>query len=185
MVRSLLMENVFELVNDDSSLEIEGTQYLTFSVAEETYGIELLKIREILEYEPITSIPLMPMYLAGVLNLRGKVVPVINLHQLFNEQPIQLGKKTCIIIVDVALSEDNGRRNTMEIGVLVDMVFRVINLPKHQIEPPPELGSRIRADFIEGMGNLEGRFIVLLDTNRVLSTEALVMVDNLSNGIRE
>lgn len=150
----------------------ESSQYLTFMLSDETYGINILGIKEIIEYGNLTPVPMMPDYIAGVINLRGSVVPVINLKLRFGDTTNEIGKRTSIVIIDV----DGDDRNTTEIGIIVDIVNEVIELAESNIEPAPSFGTRLRADFIKGMGKIGEQFLILLDVEHVLSIEELAVV---------
>ncbi len=144
----------------------EEQQYLTFTLGEEMFAIGILSIREIIEYGQLTDVPMTPPFIRGVINLRGAVVPVVDLAVRFGRQPRDVTRRTCIVIVDVTWSE-----GSQEMGVVVDAVSEVLEIPETDIEPPPEFGARIRIDFIRGMGKVAGKFVVLLDANKVLSLD--------------
>ena len=154
-----------------------STQYLTFGLGDDTYMLDILMVKEIFEYESLTSVPLVPVYIRGVLNLRGHVVPVIDLLSRFGGEPIEVTKKTCIIIIEIEVTGEDETRETFDLGVMVDMVNRVVELPEEQIEPPPSFGASIRTDFILGMGKIEGEFVILIDVSKVLSIEELQVID--------
>jgi purine-binding chemotaxis protein CheW len=161
----------------------QNYQYLTFTLSEDIYAINILKIKEILEYQSLTPVPLTPNFIRGVLNLRGKVLPVIDLVARFGGSPTIPTKRTCIIIVEI-LIEANDQQDpptTMDLGVVVDMVNRVVDLTDNDIEPPPSFGAKIRVDFIAGMGKLDDFFMILLDITRVLSVEELMIVDAIND----
>ena len=146
-------------------------QYLTFQVGGEVFAIAILGIREILEYHDLTVVPMMPAFIRGVINLRGRVVSVVDLSARFGRAGSEITKRSCIVIID---AESEGERQ--DIGVVVDMVNAVVEIPASEIEPPPSFGARVRADFISGMGKVGGRFVIILDVNRVLSVEELAML---------
>lgn len=154
----------------DSMASGEEDQYLTFTLSGEMFAIGILHIREILEYGQPTAVPMMPDFIRGVINLRGSVVPVVDLSARFGGQRSQITKRSCIVIVEVAT--DEGRR---ELGVVVDTVSEVLEIPASEIEPAPAFGARIRTDFIAGMGKVEGRFVIILAVGRVLSEDELAM----------
>lgn len=140
-----------------------AAQYLSFSLGSELFAIDIRTVREIIQYGPVTTIPLMPGFVRGVINLRGAVVPVIDLHARFGRPPAQIGRLSCIIIFDA--QREGGR---VELGLLVDAVSEVIEIPEDQIEPPPDFGSSLRRDFIRGMGKRGERFVILLEPDRAL-----------------
>jgi purine-binding chemotaxis protein CheW len=143
-------------------------QYLTFMLEGETFGIGILSIKEIIEYTGLTEVPLMPPAIRGVINLRGAVVPVLDLAVRFGKQSSDVTKKTCVVIVEISTEED---RHVM--GVVVDAVNAVLKIAENEIEPPPGFGAKIRVDFIEGMGKVNGKFVILLNVGQVLSSEEL------------
>jgi purine-binding chemotaxis protein CheW len=144
-------------------------QYLGFSLAGETYAIELLRIREIIEHVPITRVPGMPPAVLGVINLRGRVVPVVDLAVKMGLGARPITRWTCFVIVEALL---DGERTTL--GLLADSVSEVLDLGPDDIEPPPAFGTRTPVDYLRGMGRQEQRFILLLDLDRVLSAEELL-----------
>ena len=155
----------------------EQQQYLTFMLGEEMFAIGILSIREIIEYGFVTDVPMTPPFIRGVLNLRGAVVPVVDLAARFGRETRENSKRTCIVIVDI--EAENGSQQQM--GVVVDAVNEVLEIPDGDIEPPPEFGTRIRNDFIKSMGKIDGKFVVILDLNRVLSVEEVAVVARVVN----
>jgi purine-binding chemotaxis protein CheW len=151
-----------------ASAAVEQKQYLTFMLGGEMFAIGILGIKEIIEYAGLTEVPMMPECIRGVINLRGAVVPVMDLSARFGKPASAVTKRTCIVIVEV---EADGERQDM--GVVVDAVNAVLEIPSSEIEPPPAFGARIRTDFIEGMGKVNGKFVILLNVNRVLSIEEI------------
>jgi len=143
-------------------------QYLTFMLGGETFAIGILGIKEIIEYHGLTEVPMMPACIRGVINLRGAVVPVLDLAARFGKKSSDVTKKTCIVIVEVQSGQDRH-----DMGVVVDAVNAVLEIPASEIEPPPSFGAKIRSDFIEGMGKVAGKFVILLNVNQVLSTEEI------------
>lgn len=143
-------------------------QYLTFNIGNEHYGLELSQTREIIEYSGITEVPLMPNFLRGVINLRGDVVPVIDLAVRLGRKPIEVQKRTCIIVVELQNNEQNH-----VLGLLADAVSEVIEMDDDNIEDAPSFGANIRADFIQGIAKRDDEFIVLLDANNTLSIREL------------
>jgi purine-binding chemotaxis protein CheW len=146
-------------------------QYLTFSLTGEMFGVGILNVKEIIEYGNLTEIPMMPAFIRGVINLRGSVVPVIDLSARFGAKVTEVGRRTCIVILEVP--EEDTRH---DIGIIVDAVSEVLEIPASEIEPPPSFGAKIRADFIFGMGKVAGKFVILLDINKVLSVEEIAML---------
>lgn len=132
------------------------------------FAIGNLAIKEIIEYDSLTTVPMMPACIRGVINLRGAVVPVIDLSARFGRPPTNVTKRTCIVIVEI---ETAGERHV--VGAIVDAVNEVMEIPASAIEPPPRFGSRVNAEFIHGMGNLNGKFVVILDADKLLSCEDL------------
>jgi len=144
----------------------EPSQYLTFMLGGEAFAIGILAIKEIIEYGHLTEVPMMPASVRGVINLRGAVVPVMDLQARFGRSASAVTKRTCIVIVETGDAEDG-----QVIGVVVDAVNEVLDLPAADIEPPPSFGAAIRSDFIHGMGKIKGRFVILLDVDKVLSLD--------------
>jgi len=152
---------------DRTSAAAAGTehhQYLTFRLGEETFALPILSIKEILEYPALTNVPLMAPCVRGVLNLRGSVVPVVDLGLRFGREACRITRRTCVVIIEV---ESDGE--WLDIGVIVDGVNQVIDIPRDEIEPPPSFGAKLRPDFIMGMGKVDGGFVVILDGSQVLS----------------
>jgi len=154
----------------------EQQQYLTFMLGDEMFAIGILSIREIIEYGFVTDVPMTPPFIRGVLNLRGAVVPVVDMAVRFGREARENSKRTCIVIVDI--EAPNG---SQQMGVVVDAVSEVLEIPQADIEPPPEFGARIRNDFIKSMGKINGKFVVILDLNRVLSVEEVAVVAHVAN----
>jgi len=145
------------------------TQVLTFSLAGETYAIAILGIKEIIEYRAPTEVPMMPGCVRGVINLRGAVVPVLDPQARFGRPSSAIGKRTCIVIVELAQGDER-----QIVGLLVDAVSEVLDIPAGDIEPAPDFGAGIRSDFIAGMGKVRGRFVILLDVDRLLSVDEVL-----------
>ncbi|HEY3325189.1 MAG TPA: chemotaxis protein CheW [Planctomycetota bacterium] len=143
-------------------------KYLTFRLAAEEYGLEILKVQEIIGMMKVTRVPQMPPFIRGVINLRGKVIPVIDLRLKFGLQSQTDTERTCIIVVQIA----QGDRRVVT-GILVDEVSEVLNIAAEQIEPPPSFGAVIATDFILGMGKVAQKVVMLLDIDRVLSAKQI------------
>jgi purine-binding chemotaxis protein CheW len=146
----------------------EPTQYLTFMLGGEVFAIGILAVKEIIEYHSLTEVPMMPASVRGVINLRGAAVPVMDLLARFGRPSSPIGKKTCIVIVEVHTSAER-----QVLGVIVDAVNEVLDIAPADIEPAPSFGARIRADFLQGMGKVKGRFVMLLDADQVLSLDEI------------
>ncbi|UZD97772.1 chemotaxis protein CheW [Pseudomonas corrugata] len=152
----------------------EQRQYLTFTLAGEQFAVGTLTVKEIIEYGQVTSVPMMRPSIRGVINLRGAVVPVIDLGARFGGRQTEIGRRTCIVILEVDSADEQ-----QVIGVLVDAVNEVLEISPVDIEPPPAFGAHIRTDFILGMGKVEGRFVILLDIGKVLSVDELAALTQI------
>ena len=146
----------------------EAAQYLTFMLDQGVFAIGILAIKEIIEYAALTAIPLAPAWISGVINLRGTAVPVVDPAVRFGKSATRITKRTCIIIVEVALA---GRRQ--DIGLIVDAVNAVLALAAGEIEAAPPFGASVSPDFIKGVGRVDGRFVIILDVDRVVASDAL------------
>jgi len=149
----------------------ETRQYLTFKLAEEVFAIDVAKVREVLDFTTITKIPRTPDFMSGVINLRGNVVPVVDLRLCFEMSKTEKTVNTCIVVVEMLLENES-----TVIGALADSVEEVIDLEPDQIQPAPRIGTQIRTDFIQGMGKRDAHFIMILDIDRVFSAEELAAV---------
>ncbi len=150
-------------------------KYLTFRLSNEEYGLEILKAKEIIGLLSITQIPRTPPYIRGVINLRGNVIPVMDLRVKFGMEAIDDTSETCIIVVEA----DQGER-TVRMGILVDSVSEVLDIAAEDIEDTPEFGAGVNTDFIQAMSKTRDRVIMLLDINTVLTTEELTLANNVS-----
>lgn len=146
----------------------EKTQYLTFMLGGEMFAIGILAIKEIIEFNGLTVVPMMPECIRGVINLRGAVVPVMDLSARFGKHTSEVTKRTCIVIVEIVADGESH-----DMGVIVDAVNAVLEIAASEIEPAPAFGARINTDFIEGMGKVNGKFVILLSVNNVLSTDEM------------
>lgn len=146
----------------------EREQYLTFNLRGELFAIGILAIREIIEYAQLTHVPMMPDYIRGVINLRGAVVPVVDLLARFGQGSTEPKRRTCVVIVEVDAGD-----GMQQLGVLVDAVNEVLEIPATDVEPPPSFGVRFNSDFLHGMGKVGDRFVILLDVNRALAVTEL------------
>ncbi len=147
-------------------------KYLTFQLGEEEYGIGILKVKEIIGMMPITSVPRTPEFVKGVINLRGKVIPVMDLRLKFSMGEIPYNDRTCIIVVEI-----DSQDSTVLIGIVVDAVSEVLNIVEDEIEEAPTFGSKLDTDYILGMAKMEGGVKILLDIDRVLSAQELEALD--------
>jgi len=152
-------------------------KYMSFKLASEEYGLEILKVKEIIGLMDITSVPKTDSFIKGVINLRGKVIPVIDLRLKFQMDEVEPTEQTVIIVVQILVDDDE-----LTMGVIVDEVLEVLNVQADQIEPPPKFGtSSIDNDFILGVGKAEKRVIFLLDISKVLNTEEIDMISSTAN----
>jgi purine-binding chemotaxis protein CheW len=154
------------------AVETETTQYLTFTLAEEQYAAEVSRVREVLELLPFTKIPRMPDYMKGVINIRGSVVPVVDLRQKFGMPTAEDTVDTSIIVMDVGVG---GERIT--VGCLADSVEEVIDIPPDSVEPAPSFGTKVDTEFIEGIAKRDDQFIIVLDINRVFNETEIESLD--------
>ena len=156
----------------DINFAMNTQKFLTFRLANEEYGIEILKVREIIGLMKITSVPRTPEYVRGVINLRGKVIPVMDLRVKFNMASIEDTAESCIIVADVRRKD-----HSVQMGILVDSVSEVLDIKENEIEDAPEFGNQVDTDFINGMGKSKDKVIILLDINRVLSSEEIEIIE--------
>lgn len=154
----------------------DQAQYLTFMLGSEMFAIAIGHIKEIIGYEDLTAVPMMPEFIRGVINVRGSVLPVIDLRQRFGHEPSPVTKRTCIVIIEVANAE-----GAQDIGVVVDQVNEVLELEAADLNAAPSFGANIRADFIAGMARIDGRLVVVLDVGRVLSVEEIALLADASS----
>jgi purine-binding chemotaxis protein CheW len=152
--------------------EEQARQYLTFLLGGEMFAIGILNIKEIIEYGALTEVPMMPEFIRGVINLRGAVVPVVDLSARFGRKRTDITRRTCIVIIEVETDDEKH-----DVGVVVDSVSEVLEIPATEIEPAPSFGTKIRADFIAGMGKVGGKFVIILSVNNVLSLDDLAMLE--------
>ena len=157
-------------------LETQEKQYLTFMLGGEMFSLGILCIKEIIWYANLTEVPMMPECIRGVINLRGAVVPVMDLSVRFGKPSTPVTKSSCIVIAEVEAPGGGGHQN---MGLVVDAVQAVLEIASSQIEPAPNFGSHIRRDFIEGIAKVNGKFVILLNVNRVLSTQEIGQMGQL------
>lgn len=153
---------------EESSNNETSEQYLTFLQQGEMFAIGILGIKEIIEYAALTTVPLMPSFISGVINIRGAVVPVIDLSARFGRETAVTTRRSCIVIIETENDDE-----TIDIGIIVDSVSEVLEIPAIDIEPTPHFGTNIRADFISGMGKVNDKFVIILDIRRVLSIDEM------------
>jgi purine-binding chemotaxis protein CheW len=151
-----------------ATLQDKEGKYLTFALAHEQYGLEILKVREIIGYMEITAVPQMPNYVKGVINLRGQVIPVVDLRAKFKMETAEVTEQTCIIVVEIAQGD-----RTYNTGIVVDRVEEVLDIPGKDIEEAPQFGSSVDTSFILGMGKINDSVKILLDIDKVLATADL------------
>lgn len=155
---------------------LESNQYLTFMLGDEEFALQIAKVREVLDYTSITKVPRMPEFLCGVINLRGYVVPVIDLRLKLGIPAQRKLTESCIVIVEVNLENE-----LIQMGALTDSVEEVIDIEPGQIAPPPHLGTRIKVDFIKGMGKYNESFVIILDIDKVLSEEEVGLLQSVAD----
>lgn len=165
MATTTIGETQAALEQADKDKTREG-KYLTFVLAGEEYGLEILKVREIISVMEITEVPQVPAFIKGVINLRGKVIPVMDLRLKFGMESVEYTRETCIIVANIG---------DLLIGVVVDTVAEVLDITEAEIDPPPTFGSTVKTDFIMGMGKIKGKVKILLDIDKILSIDELNM----------
>jgi purine-binding chemotaxis protein CheW len=166
------VDNINKAVAD---MTIKTGKYLTFSLESEEYGIGILKVKEIIGMLPITSVPRTPEFVKGVINLRGKVIPVIDLRLKFDMKSISYNDRTCIIVVEIDASE-----STVQIGIVVDTVSEVLNIKEDEIEETPAFGTKLDTRYILGMAKQDGGVKILLNIDKVLSSDEMAAIQNAS-----
>jgi len=157
----------------DDTKAISSQQYVTFSLGDELFGVEVTRAREILSVSPVTRVPQTPEYLLGVINLRGQVVPVIDMRLKLGLPVSEETEDTCIIVVEVQVDGE-----AIIVGALADAVREVLEIRSDQIEPAPRLGTRLKTAFISGMGKVDEQFLILLNIDRVFSSDELAIVQD-------
>lgn len=153
-------------------------KYLSFTLKGEVYAMAIEQVKEIIEFGQITAVPMMPSYMRGVINLRGAVVPVVDLSCRFGSGVTEVGRRTCIVIVEVPQAQIERQ----VIGVIVDAVNAVLDISANAIEPPPSFGTSVRPDFVVGMAKVKGRFVVVLNVPRTLSVDDLRSLHSSCDG---
>ena len=168
-------EMITESESENEQITINESQFLTFELKGDVYGLGILHIKEILQFSSVTRVPMVPDFVRGVINLRGNVVPVIDLNVRFGAGRSEVGKRTCIVILEIRAGDDR-----MDVGIMVDAVNEVLDIAPNDIEPPPPFGANIRTDYISGMGQVGENFIVLLNPDSVLSLSELTLLEGLT-----
>lgn len=158
----------------------DNKQYLTFMLGGEMFSLSILAIKEIIWYANLTDVPMMPACIRGVINLRGAVVPVMDLSARFGKPPTPVTKSTCIVIIEMASDSDGDHQH---MGVVVDSVQAVLEIPAAEIEPAPTFGTKIRPDFIEGIAKVNGKFVILLNVDNVMSTEEISQMGRMAASV--
>jgi purine-binding chemotaxis protein CheW len=157
----------------------ETTQYLTFKLEEEVFALDISKVREVLDFTTITKVPRTPKFMRGVINLRGSVVPVVDMRLKFRMSMTEKTVNTCIIIVEVVVDGES-----IILGTLADSVQEVLDLDAEHIEPAPKIGTRLKTEFIKGMGKRDTGFIIILDIDKVFSAEELTLVQDAGEEVK-
>lgn len=155
---------------------VSSQQYVTFSLGAELFGVEVTRTREILSMTPVTQVPQTPDYLLGVINLRGRVVPVVDMRLKLGLPAGEETEDTCIIVVEVKVEDES-----IVVGALADAVREVLEVRSDQIEPPPRLGTRLNTEFITGMGKIDEQFMILLNIDRIFNSDELAFVQDVSD----
>lgn len=155
----------------------EITQYLTFKLAEEVFAVEVDRVQEILEFPAVTKIPRTPEFMRGVINVRGSVVPIVDLRLKFGMEETEDTIDTCIVVMEVVMEGE-----TVVLGAIADSVDEVIDQQPDQVEPPPRIGTNLNTEFIKGMGKRDDHFIIILDIDRIFSAEEITMVREAEKG---
>jgi purine-binding chemotaxis protein CheW len=169
---------ISEVQGNVRKAEERAGKYLTFRLGQEEFGVRVIKVREIMGIQQITAVPQMPEYLRGVINLRGKVIPVIDLRLKFGLPPLEYSQRTCIVVVQV-----EGEAGDIQVGVIVDTVSEVLNLTGSDIEDTPDFGAKLATPLILGMAKLKGKVKMLLDIDRVVSAQEIAVMDVLAEQV--
>jgi purine-binding chemotaxis protein CheW len=165
---------VADIAASDTAV-LDGQRYLTFTLRDATYAVDIHEVTEIIEFRSLTVVPMMPSFIRGVINLRGRVLPVVDLAARFGQEETTVARRTGVIVMrPQAVAGDQGQAGESGIGIMVDSVSKVVYLSPDDIEPPPPFGAGIESDFISGMARGDGQFVVILDVSRVLSIQEMV-----------
>lgn len=155
---------------------VSSKQYVTFCLADELFGVEVNRTREILSVVAVTSVPQTPDYMLGVINLRGQVVPVVDMRLKLGLPASEESQDTCIIVVEVLVDDE-----PIVVGALADAVREVLEIRSDAIEPPPRLGTKLKTEFIKGMGKVDEQFLILLDIDKVFNSEEIALVQDMTD----
>ena len=155
--------------------QTDAAQFLTFGLGDDVFAIDVIKAREVLDFSGVTRVPQTPEYMLGVINLRGSVVPVIDMRLKFGMAEREKTRDSCIIVVEVNVDDE-----PVTVGALADSVQEVMDMQAGQIEPPPRIGTKLNTEFIRGMGNLGEKFVIILDIDRVFSADELEFAKSVS-----
>lgn len=161
-----------------TAAESETTQYLSFTLGDETFSVDVAKVREILEFKTVTKVPRTPEFMCGVINLRGSVVPVIDMRLKFGITATETTVNTCIIVLEVSVDGE-----TTVVGALADSVKEVLEMESDQIEPAPKIGTRLNTEFIKGMGKQNEEFIIILDIDKIFGTEEMLTLQQSTESV--
>jgi purine-binding chemotaxis protein CheW len=157
-------------MSDEQKPRAAAGKYLTFALAEEEYGLPVLKVREIIKSMDVTAVPQVPAHIKGVINLRGKVIPIVDLRIKFGLPSVEATERTCIIVAEIEVEQ----RRVM-LGAVVDCVSEVLNISAEEIEPTPDFGQRLATDYLKGVAKIKGTVKLLLDLDQVLATDTSVL----------
>jgi purine-binding chemotaxis protein CheW len=154
----------------------DGNKFLTFLLGEEIYGIPIKKAREIIGMMEITHIPKTQGYIKGVINLRGKIIPIVDLRLRFGMDEKKYSERTCVIVIEVNVHESSAYESRRSVGIAVDTVSEVVNIQQNEIEPPPEYDAQIEGNFLTGLGKIKDKVILILDIEKILNHEELTQI---------
>lgn len=171
------MSTAEQLLETETGLNIgdDTDQYLTFIMADEEYGVDILRVQEIKGWDKVTPIPNMPDYIRGVINLRGTIVPIIDLRKRFNLESIPYGPTTVVIVLRVV-----GENKERTMGIVVDAVSEVYNVAEEDMKPAPDFGSVVATDFVKGLATVEEKMVILLDIDNLLNSEEMTVMEKVA-----
>ena len=171
----MVQQNNYALAAQDASNDADNSQFLTFQLDNEAYGVDILRVQEIKGWVPVTRIPNTPEYLKGVLNLRGTIVPIIDMRMRFNLESMEYNAETVIIVLSVQTG--SGER---VVGIVVDSVSDVLSVQTSEIKPSPDFGNSVNTEFIDGLATVEEQMVMLLDIDKMLSTDELTHLEAIA-----